>query len=477
MINKRPARPSSGPSFLAVTLIAAFSALPAAQAQTPAFETPDVGFKGRVSVIETPVVLPGGEVKLGGRDFKPGQEIRLSYGGAALGGTAPIIVDDKGTFRAQFTVPANAPAGQHPVVISASKPAAALVHPLKISPNVPLAGDDKFTATAQKLVPGLYQAAYSAKTDRIFVTSAVGRPPVTQSQLLKLNPQTLATETSVTPPAAPARPAAPNDKPRDPGLYAVYGVAVDDSNGTDWVTNTRQNTVAVYRQSDLSLVKQFEPGTVAHSRDVIVDEKMGKAYVSAANQNHIAVFETRTLQWLRNIEIDSAQRGDDGKFIPMSLDLDRASHKLYTVSLRTAEAAVIDTRVDAVERVLPVPGAVAASGVAFDSKTNRLLVAAQGSDNLIILDAASGKVLHDVKVGAGSLNVALDRGRGLAYVPNRGSGTVTVVNLDGQIVANLAGGTFPNHATDDGKGTIYAINKSRGADDPQGDRITRITPR
>ncbi|RYY66606.1 MAG: ATP-binding protein, partial [Comamonadaceae bacterium] len=74
-------------------------------------------------------------------------------------------------------------------------------------------------------------------------------------------------------------------------------------------------------------------------------------------------------------------------------------------------------------------------------------------------------------------NVAVDANRGLAYVPNRGAGTVTVVDTNGKIVANLPGGTLPNHVTFDGKGSIFAVNKARGADDAQGDRITRITPR
>jgi len=44
------------------------------------------------------------------------------------------------------------------------------------------------------------------------------------------------------------------------------------------------------------------------------------------------------------------------------------------------------------------------------------------------------------------------------------------------VVGNLDGGTFPNHVREDGKGNVFAVNKSRGAEDPKGDRITRITP-
>jgi len=464
-------------------------ALGACATSSPVFDTPDTGFKGRISVVDTPLVVAGTDVKLAGRDFKPGQEVKLSYGGVALG--APVVVGADGTFRTQIALPANTPAGLHPVVVNAARPAAALVYPLKVSPTLPLSGEQNYTLTSQKLVQGLYQSAYSAKTDRLFVTAAVGRPPVSQSELVKVNAKTLAIESRVTPAVAPApavrapRPGQPAAAatagapaaPRAPAVYAVYGVGVDDTNGSVWVTNTRQDTVAVYRQSDLQLLKQFAPGVVPHARDVVVDEALGKVYVSANGKPQIAVFDAKSLQFLKNIPINTGGDVSDKEFAPMSLELDRVNHKLYTVSIGTDEAAVIDTRTDATEKVFTIEGSKSAAGVGFDARTNRLLVASQGTDNLLIVDAASGKTLHDVKVGSGPLNVAIDHARGLAYVPNRGSGTVTVVSLDGKIVANLPGGTLPNHVADDGKGSIYAINKGRGAEDPLGDRITRIVRR
>ena len=75
----------------------------------------------------------------------------------------------------------------------------------------------------------------------------------------------------------------------------------------------------------------------------------------------------------------------------------------------------------------PVPTAVSAFGVAYDAKTDRIFVGSQGSDNVVIVDAKSGKVLHDVKVGAGTLNVVFDPARNLAYVANRASDTVTIL--------------------------------------------------
>jgi DNA-binding beta-propeller fold protein YncE len=104
-------------------------------------------------------------------------------------------------------------------------------------------------------------------------------------------------------------------------------------------------------------------------------------------------------------------------------------------------------------------------------------VASQGSDNLLIVDTDSGETLHNVLVGAGALNVAFDPVSKHAYVSNRGAGTVTVVDTDGNIVANLENAPFANHVAVDDKGDIFAVNKAQGEDNPANDRISKITPK
>jgi DNA-binding beta-propeller fold protein YncE len=346
-----------------------------------------------------------------------------------------------------------------------AKPAVAQAE--HIPPVVPLSNADRYKQQSAKLVPGVYQSDISHKNNALFVTSAVGRPPVKASQLLKLDPVTLAITAQITPATLPGAAG-------EGAVFAVYGVGVDDRNGNVWTTNTRQNSVAVYRQADLKLVKQFEPDSVAHARDVVVDSELNHAFAGATGTPVIAMFDAGALTLSKNIEIQSTVK--DGKFSVASLDLDPQTHTLYTVSLSTNEAAVIDAKTGTVEKVLPIEGVSMAMGVAHDAKTNRLFVTGQRSDNLAIVDLASGKTLHNVVTGGGPLNVAFDPVKRLAYVSNRTGGTVTVVDPDGKIVANLENGTFPNHVLADGKGDIYAVNKSKGPDDASGDRITRLSP-
>jgi len=452
-----------GASVLALSLISG-----PALAET-VFTKPLVDFAGRVNAggPERSPVHKGGKAMVMGENLIPGQTVTLMRGPKALN-AEPITVGEDGKFSFALDLDAEAEPGLQPIVVITENPASAQVVELKISPEVPVAGAEKYAVDSAPVVRGLYQVKFSAGANAAFVTSAVGRPPVKESKLVKINAETLEIEAEATPGAAPAR-----GNGGDGGVFAVYGVDVDEANGTVWVTNTRQDTAAVYKQSDLSLVKQFAPGAVPHARDVVVDEVNGRAYASATGTPEIKVFDTKTLEPLEPITVKSQIRGKE--FSTMALDIDEAGGKLVTVSLSTPEAAIIDLA-SGEAKVIALPGTKAASGVAYDPQEGLIFVASQATDNLLIVKAETGEVLHDVPVGAGPLNVAFEPVNRLAYVAVRGAGTITVVSPEGEVVANLDAGSFPNQLRADGKGNVWAVNKSRGMDDESGDRIWRIAP-
>lgn len=328
-------------------------------------------------------------------------------------------------------------------------------------PQVELKGAERFNVAHKPLVPGLYQVGYSDKNNALFVTSSVGRQ-VSSTELVKVNPETLEIIAR-----AEIQPAPGGDV-----VHAVYGIGVDDANDTLWVTNTRTGTSAVYQQSDLSLVKQFEAGATNHSRDAIIDTKRGKAYVSGRDPV-IHAFDAKTLEPLTKIELKTTVADEEAAFTPMSLALDVENGKLYSVSMRTGEVVVINTANDTVEKLFAVKNAERASGVGYDSVNNRILVANQGSGNLLIVDPDKQEVLHDVFVGAGALNVSFEPVSQLAFVTVRGGNSIAVVNAAGELVANLDGGPNPNHLTVDGKGNVFAVNKG-GADNEASNNIWRI---
>ncbi len=388
---------------------------------------------------------------------------------------APITADAAGVAAGVITVPQDAPLGTRDFVITQSAPyASSLTVSAKVSPSSALLGVDGYARveTADGAIEqGLYQSGYSARSKALFATAASG---TSTSTIYKLDPNTLKVIKSVVPATEDATPA---------NKWAAYGVGVDDSQGTVWITNTRQATVAVYDQ-DLNLLKQFPRDVIVHPRDAVADETNGVVYVSSASEGSngngaISVFEADDLdkdgvrfEWIEDLAVYPRT-----EFSPMSLELDEASGTLFSVSLTSQKVVVIDTATRE-ERLVTLPdlavGGRGASGVAYDGVTRRLFVASQNSDEVLIAqfneDFTATSTLKEVPTGAGALNVVFDPINRLAYVANFGGTTITVLNPDGVKVANLPF-TRANHLTHDGSGSVYAVNKATG------NQVIKVTPK
>ncbi|SFA90707.1 PQQ-like domain-containing protein [Poseidonocella pacifica] len=444
--------------------VAAALLLSAAPLMAEPFANLDTSFDGaiRASGENRNPIVAGGTAIITGREFEPGQSVTLRQNGTELG-EGPVEVNDEGAFEARVEIPEGVDAGTYPVVAEVADPAYATTFEIKVSPVLEEIGN--YATQSQKLASGLYQVA--SGPDAIYVTAAVGRPPVKNSKLLKLDPESFEVVAEATPEAAPAR-----EDGSDGGVFAVYGVGYVPGAHQVWVTNTRQNTVAAYDANDLSLLKQFEPGLVGHPRDAVAHD--GKVYVSATFLPEVHVFDAESLSHEGIIEISSSRRR--GEFGTASLDIDPETGRLFVASLSSDEVAVIDLASQEVVSVYPLQGTKSTIGVGYDAKTDRIFAVGQNSDNLMILDAKNGEVLHQVMVGANPLNVTFEPTAGVAYVALRGSGTVVAVTPEGEVVGNLPVGSLPNHLTLDGKGGVLVVNKAKGAEDATGDHITRITP-
>jgi hypothetical protein len=422
----------------------------------------DPDYKGSVSVTNAPV-YPGDTAEVSGSGFKPGQDVKLLSDGDTITSQPILRVDAEGKFTAQVPVPPESPVGLHPVVVQTVNPGYAEVIDFKISPKIPFSVNHDYNIKRAALNPGLYQGAYSAKNHAVFVTSAVGRPPVKVSSLMKINPSSLALEAQIVP-------AATADGKQ---VEAVYGIAVDDETDTVWTGNTRTGAVAVYKQSDLSLVKQFDDKIAPHNHGVAVDGKRHRAYVAAHGKNYVNIFNTLTLEEKTRLELVSPTRTKTTP-APLSFAVDEANGKLFATST-TDQLYVIDQATETIEKVYNLKGLKGAMSVAYAPEKGLLFVVGQQTDNLQILNAADGTLKSDTKVGANPLAVTWDPVHKRAWVANRASNSVAVVDANGNLTANLMGGSYANHVFTDGKGVVWALNKSRGATDTTGDHISRFS--
>ena len=280
-------------------------------------------------------------------------------------------------------------------------------------------------------LPGQFQVGYSKKNHKLFVPT-VGARGGLASSLARVDADTLQTE------AFAELPVKKNDKGQY-GYTSAYGVTVDDVDGTVWVTNTTDNSVAVYDQQTLKLiwtnegVKKDDPNWIEHPRSVLVDHESGKAFVTG--RYFVSAIDLKTKQ-VEKIQLEGAPDGGT-RYISMNLFLDGG--KLYVPERTGGKLFVVDTKTFKVEKTIQTQGEdsnveVRPSDVAVDHSLNEIYVSSQGvkgvNSGISVYDLTTGEFKKFVKFGTQALALEHDEDRDLVYVTDFGTGKVAV--LDGR---------------------------------------------
>ena len=276
-------------------------------------------------------------------------------------------------------------------------------------------------------LPGQFQVGYSKKNHKLFVPT-VGARGNLASSLARVDADTLQTE------AFAELPVKKNDKGQY-GYTSAYGVTVDDVDGTVWVTNTTDNSVAVYDQQTLKLiwtnegVKKDDPNWIEHPRSVLVDHESGKAFVTG--RFFVSAIDLKTKQ-VEKIQLEGAPDGGT-RYISMNLFLDGG--KLYVPERTGGKLFVVDTKTFKVEKTIQTQGEdstveVRPSDVAVDHSLNEIYVSSQGvkgvNSGISVYDLTTGEFKKFVKFGTQALALEHDEDRDLVYVTDFGTGKVAV---------------------------------------------------
>ena len=276
-------------------------------------------------------------------------------------------------------------------------------------------------------LPGQFQVGYSKKNHKLFVPT-VGARGGLASSLARVDADTLQTE------AFAELPVKKNDKGQY-GYTSAYGVTVDDVDGTVWVTNTTDNSVAVYDQQTLKLiwtnegVKKDDPNWIEHPRSVLVDHESGKAFVTG--RFFVSAIDLKTKQ-VEKIQLEGAPDGGT-RYVSMNLFLDGG--KLYVPERTGGKLFVVDTKTFKVEKTIQTQGEdstveVRPSDVAVDHSLNEIYVSSQGvkgvNSGISVYDLTTGEFKKFVKFGTQALALEHDEERDLVYVTDFGTGKVAV---------------------------------------------------
>ena len=311
-------------------------------------------------------------------------------------------------------------------------------------------------------LPGQFQVGYSKKNHKLFVPT-VGARGGLASSLARVDADTLQTE------AFAELPVKKNDKGQY-GYTSAYGVTVDDVDGTVWVTNTIDNSVAVYDQQTLKLiwtnegVKKDDPNWIEHPRSVLVDHESGKAFVTG--RFFVSAIDLKTKQ-VEKIQLEGAPDGGT-RYISMNLFLDGG--KLYVPERTGGKLFVVDTKTFKVEKTIQTQGEdstveVRPSDVAVDHSLNEIYVSSQGvkgvNSGISVYDLTTGEFKKFVKFGTQALALEHDEDRDLVYVTDFGTGKVAVFDgradeVIGEVEMN---GAAANDVTLLKDGSVLVVDK------------------
>jgi YVTN family beta-propeller protein len=357
---------------------------------------------------------------------------------------------------------------------------AALALAISLSVGAPVAFADNAPAAStttavqrQAIAKGLYELAYSPTQNAVFVASSGGfGDDAGPSQVLRLNPATLAVETRI------------------PLERKAFGVVLDDAHNRLYVGNTVDTSVTVVdtaQNKAIGIVQLMEKkvgkdGKAAYThdlRELVVDSPANRLYVTGHSSEGSVLFvvDTTTLKVINTIP-------GLGNAKAPGLALDATNKRVYTSNL-LADLVVVGTDANKVVAQHKI-SAEQPMNIALHPDGERLFVTDQGSEmirsymtkssagftskhpgqRVLVLDRTTGKELASIPTDAGPLGILLDAPRKRLYVTNRDGGTVTAYNSDSyQKVATYPVPTHPNSLALDAKNNVLYVSIKNGEKD------------
>lgn len=202
-----------------------------------------------------------------------------------------------------------------------------------------------------------------------------------------------------------------------PDTPGIHGVALVSSLGRGFTSNGRDSSVTIF---DLATLKPISRVQVGRNPDAILYEPTTKrVFTMNAGSDDATAIDAKSGAVVGRIALGGRPEfavadGKGGMFVNLE---------------DSSAVESIDPRDLKVRARWPLAPGEEPSGLAIDVAHGRLFSVCSNK-TMVVLDAATGKVLATPAIGEGPDGAAFDPGTGLAFSSNGGTGTLTVVHED-----------------------------------------------
>ena len=192
----------------------------------------------------------------------------------------------------------------------------------------------------------------------------------------------------------------------------VHGIAFDKEHGKGFTSNGRINNVTVFDLKTNQVITQIPTG---QNPDAIMFEPFTKTIITCNGRSkNLSIIDP-----VNNKTIDSI--AVDGK---PETAVSNGTGKIYVNIEDKSEIQEIDMKTMKVINTWSIKPAEEPSGLAIDTKTNRLF-AGCGNKLMAVVDATNGKLIQTLPIGDGCDGAAFDPGTKNAFTSN-GEGILTI---------------------------------------------------
>src|SRR2546425_4776635 len=169
----------------------------------------------------------------------------------------------------------------------------------------------------------------------------------------------------------------------------VHGIAIAPEFKRGFTSNGREDKVSIFDPSTLQLIKKIDVGK---GPDGIYYEPASKRVFTNNHGSHdITALDAATGDVVGAVNV----KGDGEQAII------GADGLIYVNLEDTAEVAAFDPQSLEVKKRFPIGMAKVPTGLAYDARTNRLFIGCRNEPKMVVMDAASGKVISNFPIGRG----------------------------------------------------------------------------
>jgi DNA-binding beta-propeller fold protein YncE len=198
-----------------------------------------------------------------------------------------------------------------------------------------------------------------------------------------------------------------------PDTPGVHGVALASAFKHGFTSNGRENKVSMFDPATLQLIKKIEVGKGPDG--IYYDPRTKRVFTNNHGSHDITAIDAATGDVVGTVKVEG-----DGEQAVIGKD-----GLIYVNSEEAGEVVVFDPKSLEVKKHFPIGVAKTPTGLAYDAKTNRLFIGCRNEPKMVVMDAATGKVITSMPIGAGVDYAAFDPGTSLIFF-SCGDGTLNI---------------------------------------------------